>query len=79
MTGDHCYSCWLASIVTWTPPPPTLRFELDKPPAPRHWPASTPLAEGCNHLDPASWDHRDGRAFCRGCHKFMGRLRAARK
>lgn len=31
----------------------------------------------CNHLDPASWLVRDGNAHCRGCDKWMGRVRTA--
>ena len=26
----------------------------------------------CNHLNPATWVHRDGKAFCPGCKRFMG-------
>ena len=28
----------------------------------------------CNHLDPNAWHHRDGKAYCRGCDKYMGRV-----
>lgn len=26
----------------------------------------------CNHLNPATWIQRDGKAFCPGCKRFMG-------
>lgn len=29
----------------------------------------------CNHQDPASWRHDDGKAFCPGCGKWMGNTR----
>lgn len=28
----------------------------------------------CDHLNPATFIHRDGRAYCRGCRKFLGRV-----
>ena len=28
----------------------------------------------CDHLNPATFIRRDGRAFCRGCRKFLGRV-----
>jgi len=28
----------------------------------------------CSHLDPATWIQRDGKAFCAGCKRFMGRV-----
>jgi len=30
--------------------------------------------ESCNHINPLKWVHRDGKAFCPGCDKFMGRV-----
>ncbi len=28
----------------------------------------------CNHGDPSSWIHREGKAFCPGCNRYMGRV-----
>ena len=28
----------------------------------------------CDHLNPATFVHRDGRAYCRGCRRFLGRV-----
>jgi hypothetical protein len=28
----------------------------------------------CDHLNPATWAHREGNAFCVGCDKYMGRV-----
>jgi len=30
----------------------------------------------CNHQDPETWVHRDGKAYCRVCDKYMGRVKA---
>ena len=30
----------------------------------------------CNHTDPSTWIHRDGKAFCPGCDRYMGRVQA---
>jgi hypothetical protein len=35
--------------------------------------------DGCNHLDPRTWTHRDGKAYCRACDKFLGRVPAQDK
>ena len=35
----------------------------------------TSAMQPCNHNDPTSWVHRDGKAFCRGCDRFMGRVK----
>ncbi len=28
----------------------------------------------CDHVDPAAWVHENGKAYCRGCGRFMGRV-----
>ena len=28
----------------------------------------------CNHLDPTTWTHRAGSAWCPGCGRWMGRV-----
>ena len=28
----------------------------------------------CDHQNPGTWQHRDGKAYCPGCDKFMGRV-----
>jgi hypothetical protein len=30
----------------------------------------------CNHIDPSTFEHRDGKAFCPGCDRYMGRVQA---
>ena len=37
--------------------------------------ASTPTDCGSLHIQPQHWVHRDGRAYCPGCEKFMGYVR----
>lgn len=33
---------------------------------------------GCNHLNAATWRTDGGKAYCRGCGKFMGNVKAAK-
>ena len=30
--------------------------------------------QSCDHINPASWEHRDGGAFCGACEKFIGKV-----
>ncbi len=32
------------------------------------------MESACDHLNPESWIVHDGRAFCPGCMRFMGRV-----
>jgi hypothetical protein len=36
-------------------------------------PAGTRIPTSCNHQDPTTWYRRDGKAYCSGCDKFIGR------
>ncbi len=36
-------------------------------------PAGTRIPPSCNHQDPTTWYRRDGKAYCSGCDKFIGR------
>ena len=37
-----------------------------------------PRLPGCNHLDPAAWVQRSGKAYCPGCNKFLGYMTRTR-
>lgn len=45
---------------------PAARVEQQSPP---------PIACGSLHIQPQQWVHRDGRAYCPGCDRFMGYVR----
>jgi len=38
-------------------------------------PAAEPEPAVCDHREPETWVHRDGKAYCRVCDRFMGRVR----
>ena len=39
---------------------------------------TSPMQRECHHSDPTSWEPRDGKAYCRGCGKYMGRVNTER-
>jgi hypothetical protein len=54
----YCPSCGIE------PRKPAVAIPFTRQPRPR--------LPGCNHLDPAAWVQRSGRAYCPGCNKFLG-------
>ncbi|MCY2991315.1 MAG: hypothetical protein NTY19_26090 [Planctomycetota bacterium] len=51
-----------------------LETSPQSPACPAPCPATPPPLPVCDHLDPATFVHREGRAFCRGCGKPLGRV-----
>lgn len=73
--GDYCRACYEAGRVVdtltgrrilWHGPDYKVGTSMADEPEPE---------PGCTHHDPSTFVHRDGKAYCRVCDRYMGRTR----